>query len=530
MLRPVRIVSRLLLLSVWLGALVVTGCDEAPTAVLLDVDSVGPARIDPGHRLVVRGAGFAVGHDVRVAMIGVLSRPFEPDEPIDESFAGEAVSESQVEVLVTETLLRERFGRSTFHGLVEVRFEASWDGRSGTITGALDDQSIDFVPARGTSARGHLLDRALGVAFEDVSEEGLEIASVEPGGRGSVLGLSPGDQLVAIGQARLVPGDAPVVPDAADATTLTILREGRTTLLSLDVGERASEEARTSELIRLAQLALLIVWASLLGAWPFSTADMAAPRPAHGLSRPTLAIVARALAGLLLAHLLLLSIGSLPSIGLVIAALVGVRAATTLAGSPRPMAQLLAIVVSSLVLAVALGALPAVLDSSDLALLARDGATSPLEWPFFREPVGVLSLVLLALAVGLAGPTRPVARAADDAWLLAVAALAVISGTGLSCRDRPGALAMDVAVVLVAWLLGRAREHVRPTAMTLGLAVGLSVGLVVLASAWVVADPTAQLRGALSEVSLLGVALTVVFALRAAVRERPAPRPQHALL
>ena len=70
----------------------------------------------------------------------------------------------------------------------------------------------------------------------------------------------------------------------------------------------------------------------------------------------------------------------------------------------------------------------------------------------------------------------------------------------------------------------------RATPMTLGLSIGLSVVVVLLASAWMVADPAAELRGALAEVSLAAAVLTVVFALRETVRDRPAPRPEHALL
>ncbi len=513
-----------------LAGLGTAGCEEISTASLLDLDSVGPERIDPGHRLIVEGSGFAVGHDVRIALRGTLSRPFEIDEPIDETFVAQAVNEDRIEMRVTETLLRERFGRATFHGRVEVLFDVLWGDRAGTISGALEDQRIDFVPAHTASTDGVALDEALGVVFEDAADEGLEIARVAPGGRGAQLGLSIGDSLVEIGRAHLVPGDLPSVPRTSGATSLTIVRAGHASTLALDLAAYDGQERISEELVRLVQLALLIVWVALLGAWPLSSTFVAPAMPPRALSRPTLAIVARALAGLMLAHLALLSLGHLPPIGVVVAAIVGVRAAITMAGSPRPLAQLPVTVISSLALAVALSGLPAALDVSDISLLAQNGSPIPLEWPFFREPAGVLALLLLALAVGIARPARPLARAADDVLLLAVAVLAVLAGTGLAPVDRTGTLALDVAVVLVAWLLGRARAHGRATPMTLGLAVTISATLVVVASAWVVADPTAQVRRALAEVSLSGTVLAAIFALRAAIRDRPAPRPQHVLL
>jgi hypothetical protein len=139
------------------------GCEEAREADLLDIASVGPSELDPGHPLVVEGGPFAIHHAVRVRLIGELVRPFSEPEAIAEELPAQAVSEGRIEVAMPEATLRDRFGRATFRGRVEVREEARWGGDPGAVLGREPGVVIDFVPARRTETSEHSLDRVLGV-------------------------------------------------------------------------------------------------------------------------------------------------------------------------------------------------------------------------------------------------------------------------------------------------------------------------------------------------------------------------------
>src|SRR6185369_6677455 len=121
--------------------------------------------------------------------------------------------------------LRERFGRATFRGRVEVREDAQWEGEPGAVLGRRTGVVIDFVPPRVIDTSERSLDRMLGVTWASESPRGLTILTIAPESRALALGLAPGDVLLGDGAATFVPGDAPVVPVSATVLSLVMARE-----------------------------------------------------------------------------------------------------------------------------------------------------------------------------------------------------------------------------------------------------------------------------------------------------------------
>lgn len=520
-----------LALALALALVLAPGCEEAHEADLLDVTSVGPAEVDPGHPLVIEGGPFAIHHAVRVRLIGELARPFVPPEAITEDFTAQAVAEDRIEVAIAERTLRERFGRATFRGRVEVREDAQWEGAPGSVLGRRDGVVLDFVPPRGIDASDRALGRVLGVTWTTESERGLGIASVDPDGRGAGLGLLAGDVLLAEGGASFVPGDAPVVPEGTTTLRLTVVGDGgaeRT--VDCVIGDRHEDDA-ARELARLVQLAIVLIWIALLRALPLGSVSYAAPRPAPALGRPSAALIARVACSVALAFGLVrvAAGGALPSAPVVIAALAGLRAALYFADRRGDVRALPLAVLSSVGLAAGLSVLPIAAGTADLAALSHDGTPSLLDWPLFAQPVGPVALALLGVSVAT---TRMQARtfgAADDLVLLGIAALAVIEGTGLSPADRAGVVALSISIALVAWLLGHVRGKLGAVPAALAI-TALAVVSAALLGAWTFADPSALVRTTGAETVLAMCVALALFVAARAMKPRIAERTTHALL
>ena len=515
-----------------LGLGLTLGCEEAREADLLDITSAGPPELDPGHPLVIEGGPFAIHHGVHVRLIGELARPFGAPEAISEDLPAQAVAEDRIEVPLPERTLREHFGRSTFRGRIEVREDAQWDGEPGAVLGHEAGVVIDFVPPRAIDASDRSLERVLGVTWASEATRGLEIASVEPDGRGAALGLSVGDALLGDGDAHFVPGDAPSVPEGATSIALIVSRAGeaeRTALCTL--GDRHDDDA-ARDLARLVQLSIVLVWIALLAAMPMTSIQVAAPRAPAALQRPSAALIARMACSVALAYVVvrLAAAGALPSAAIVIAGLAGLRATLTFVdarGEARavPMAAL-----SSLGLAAALALLPVAVGTADLGALARDQAPSLLAWPIFAEPVGPLALSLALVSIGTTRMrTFRVAGAIDDLLMLAIASLLVVEGTGLAPTGRLSAVATSVSIALGAWLLGHVRGRV--AAIPGGVAIVALVGAAALVlGAWTFADPSTLVRTTAAE-TVLAMSVVVAIAIaRRAVTPRTGSRTANALL
>lgn len=507
------------------------GCEEAHEADLLDVTSVGPDELGPGHPLVVEGGPFAIHHPVSVRLVGELARPFEASEPIREDFPAQAVAEDRIEVRFAERTLTQRFGRSTFHGRIEVREEAEWEGLPGAVLGRASDVSFDLVPARAIDADGRSLDRVLGLTWAAASERGLEIASVEPDGRAAGLGLAEGDVVVRAGDARFVRGDAPVVPPDVVDLALVVARAGEAERdVACVIGDRRDDEA-AYELAHLIEVAILLGWIALLRSLPLSSLEYASPRPASALTRPSAALVARAAGSVVLAYALVrvAMAGVLPSAPFVIAAVSGLRAALCFADARGDVRALPTALGSGIGLAAGLSVLPVALGDADLAALARDGGAGPLAWPIFAQPAGPIALALVGVSVAsVRMSARPLA-VADDLLVLGIGSLVAIEGTAIVPSGRAGLVAVTLTSAIVTWVLAQLR----------GRAKGLPAGIAVLAlvalsaislGAWTMADPSALDRATMAE-TVLGMCITLAIALvhRATSARAPA-RVAHALL
>lgn len=506
-------------------------CEEAHEADLLDITSVGPAELDPGHPLVIEGGPFAIHHAVSVRFVGELARPFVAPETIDEDFPAQAVAEDRIEVALPERTLRERFGRATFRGRIEVREDAQWDGDAGSVLGRETGVLIDFVPARSIDATEHSLATVLGVTWTGQSDGGLAIASVEPDGRGAQLGLSIGDMLLGEGDARFVSGDAPSVPTDATVLALVVSREGEPVrTLSLVIGDR-HEDDTSRDLARLIQLAIVLVWIALLGALPFRSIDYAAPRPASALARPSAALLARAACSVALALGLarVFASGAMPPVTALIAGLAGMRATLAFADARGSVRALPMAVFSGVALAAGLAALPIAQGTADLGALSMDGSPSPLDWPLFTQPVGPIALALMGVSLSVTRMRGRVTAAVDDLTVLAIAAVAVVEGTGLSPTHRSGAAALAISITALAWLLGHIRGRVAPLPGSLAMLALGALGALSL-GAWTLADPGALARATAAETVLAMSVALAAFALKRAMTPRVAARAAHALL
>jgi hypothetical protein len=511
-------------------ACALAGCEEAREADLLDVRSVGPSQLDPGHPLVIEGGPFALHHDVEVRLIGELARAFETPERIEESFAAHAVSEDRIEVPIAERVLRERFRRATFRGRVEVREAALWGELPGAVLGRASDIVVELVPPRSAAPSERTLDRVLGVRWSEGSDRWLTVEHADADGRGAAAGIALGDVVVGEGDARFVRGDVPIVPERATDLHVVVERDGVVHDVLVTIGG-ARETDGQRDLARLAQLAIVIAWLALLRTMPLRAIEHAVPRPAPALARPTTAMLARAAAALVISIALVraLASGALPSASFVIATVLGARATLLFVDARGELRRAWPIALSSLGLATGLAAIPLALGTADLASLTRDGAASPLSWAVFAEPVGPLALAAVAVALATAAPRTRIGRSVDDVLVIAIAALVVVECTGLSPVGRAGTTALTMTTAIVAAALGHTRGALPTLPATVAILLLTTLTALVL-GAWSMADPSPLARTTAAETLLAMCVLAALFALRHATSRPIASRAANALL
>jgi hypothetical protein len=327
-----------------------------------------------------------------------------------------------------------------------------------------------------------------------------------------------------------VRGDVPIVPGGLSAMSLVVEHDGleRTVVIAMAA---PTETDAHRDVARLVELAILLVWLAIVRAWPFAAMEHGPSRPAAALARPTAAIVARA-GALLVASIAVVRVvasGVLPPAPLVVAAIVGARATLLFAEARGDVRELGRIVTSSVGLAAGLGGLPLALGTADLAALARDGTPSPLGWPAFTEPVGPLALAALVVGLAATRARQRLARALDDVLVIAIAALVVVVGTGLSPIGRTGTVALTLATAFVAAGLGHVRGSLRPLPGAITIAVLVAVAALAL-GAWTVADPSELVRETAAETLVAMCVVGAAAALRRATVRREPIRATSALL
>jgi NADH:ubiquinone oxidoreductase subunit H len=190
-------------------ACVLLACGRDSLPPLLTVTSVGPAHIEVGERLEIRGAGFPAGRPANIVFRGSIAKPGEDlDKNAEIHLRGTAVSESSIEVELDEEA-SVSFARSarhaTFQGEVEVAF-SSTEGAPvyGVLGGTLlDIRNVRVDDDEASTAAGLAFLKGHGVTI-DASPMGIRVSEIDPGSAAEVSGIAPGDRLLAYGPLQVL--------------------------------------------------------------------------------------------------------------------------------------------------------------------------------------------------------------------------------------------------------------------------------------------------------------------------------------
>jgi NADH:ubiquinone oxidoreductase subunit H len=199
----------LTLLRILACASVLLACGRDSLPPLLTVTSVGPAHIEVGERLEIRGAGFPAGRPANIVFRGSIAKPGEDlDKGAEIHLHGTAVSESSIEVEVDEEA-SVSFARSarhaTFQGEVEVAF-SSTEGAPvyGVLAGTtLDIRNVRVDDDEASTAAGIAFLKGHGMTI-DASPMGIRVSEIDPGSAAEVAGIAPGDRLLAYGPLQVL--------------------------------------------------------------------------------------------------------------------------------------------------------------------------------------------------------------------------------------------------------------------------------------------------------------------------------------
>ncbi|UJR84271.1 PDZ domain-containing protein [Sandaracinus amylolyticus] len=525
-------------------ALFVLACSRPIEAELLHVGSVSPDRVQPGHRLVLRGSGFPAGRDARVTFRGVLHRPGHPARAVDLALDGEAISSDRVELPMPASSLRRLGGRGTFRGAIRVAFGAGALDR-GTVIGTLEDAVIDLVPREvGDDADASVLARlGLELAPREDDAIGLVVARVARGSRADDAGLAEGDRLLSIDGLNLLAPEELVPAPGLGAMDLRVAREGEAAPFPVRVSLEGWEERVPREAIRWSQLAALIALFAMVLLGPGATwIDRLAPT-SRRMPWVSVAIATGIALGLRAAF------DALPSLGLdaALLAIVAGRGASLVLGASGPRERIVAAMramCGAIAIVVALGVATLAIGTTDPAAIEAAQGPWPWDWLALRSPTGPLAIVLVALAAAC-GPVlegdRDRRRVLDDVFLAALAACAMIALAGGEAAHsaigdvRPGlawigSVGYAATATLAASMLRRARDRGARLSW-----IGLAIATLVIAAiaiigalGWMEMEVPREIERAIAEVLVVGA---VVIALRLATARPAEPaRPANALL
>jgi len=533
-----------------------SACNEAPYE-LFTLDEVRPSRIEPGHRMVILGAGFPIGREVEVLFEGTVHAPLGHARQVQLRTRGRTESPDRVVTTLTEANVAN-VGRGTFDGSVEVALQGSvLEGRSARVIGRLSDVTLDIVagePSHRDDAPSSLdaltvlgLQIAPGENGAVASESALEDEDEDEGGSetmprriptGFVLaetyglarsaGVLPGDRLLRIDHLRvLFPHELRVAADA-HVTVLHIEHAGRVREVSINVSGTSSQVVRAS--FRYDQLAAIILAVALLfgmrGWTPGRAPEAESTRMVGRFILGFLAVASVLLVGVLPISLgTLVLTASLVRITVGIFAMRGRRRHETLHEAALLIASSVGLAISVLVFAAASGSLDTL---PSHAATSRIETLVPLYWPLARHPFGPLALLLLiASATGAPhGATHPntqrerFLRGFDD-LALGLFALAFVR-VSIADPALPNVPARALGLVsLAALMLGllHARDAMRAMRGRLRTITLLCVVTAACAVVWMRRATSVFEEQAVAEVVLVVLALVIVRI--ASLRNRP---------
>lgn len=531
-------------LRIGLLALLALGCARPIEAELLDVREVTPERVQPGHRLSLRGGGFPAGRDAQVRFDGVLHRPGLAPRAVELELIGEAVADDRVEVAMPASVIRQLGGRGTFRGTVTVSFGAGALDE-GRVVGSLADVAIDLVPAELFVAADRTFSPRVGLelAPREDDEAGVMITRVAPGSRAAEAGLAEGDRVLAIDGLRLLSREELAPPPEARAIELTIARDGEAASFPVALPLDGLDETVPRTSIVLVQLAALVWLGALLLLGPGAALlDRLAPSS----RRVPYAVAIAALGASVAIHHALVA---MPSLGLdsVLLAIVAGRAAVVLlaARGAREKADAVVRGVTSAIAALgAIGAATIAAGTTELAALEAAQGPWPSDWIALRSPSGPIAVALIAIVAACGprvGDERRRLRALDDVFLIGLATCAIVAlAGGAAAREaigdaRPGLAWLGTAAfasitALTTLLLRRARDHGSSARSGVLLAAGVALAAAGALGAlgWIELEVPRAIERAIAEVLVVAAALAVL--RLATARRAPPARPLHPLL
>ncbi len=529
-------------------AMVVTvalaACAPDGEAELLEVDRVTPDRLEPGHALEVRGAGFPAGRAARVRLEGRFLRPGSTSRDVRVELRGRAISSEQVEARFTAAALDALGGRGTLHGRITVVFDATGHGavvgRSRLVTlDVMPTSTEHLAPALSRARRAALLATQLGLALGEESPDapGLPVEAVEEASPGARAGILAGDRLVAIDGVRVHAMSDLLPPSGASRATLELARAGEASTFEVRLPLTAAREEVSSRELYAAQAAL--AWALfvlLLVAPSAALLEWATHRapPAPPASRALTALRA------LIAIVCFACVAALDAAGLlrvplelVLAFVLAARTGAACVGAASRWERLRAIggaAAATLLAGVALGAAAALAGTSDLATLQALGGAAPWQWRGLSTPAGPLLLLLLVVAGAWRARSRGAAVLEESTTLTLAAVTAAVLLGGWSAPFEGGlgrglGAALYVASGLACWTAMRKLGAARPRrlAIVAAVAAGAAIATTVV---WIAHEPP-PIETALGEAltAVLAVSAAVLAYRRVAAGTAPEPAP-----
>ncbi|HEX6766815.1 MAG TPA: PDZ domain-containing protein [Polyangiaceae bacterium] len=187
-------------------ALILTGCQAAPSPHLVTVTGISSERVAEGDLLELRGTGFPEGRPARVTLRGDLYRPgMPPERDFELVLPARSASPHTVAAEVTRDVEQAFAGpdaaHTTFRGSVEAAFFPLSPGMP-PVTGGLASAVIDVVPLVGEPPPARLAEARRfaefsGLVFAD--DASLVVDGVMPKSPAERAGVTRGDRLSELG-------------------------------------------------------------------------------------------------------------------------------------------------------------------------------------------------------------------------------------------------------------------------------------------------------------------------------------------